>query len=177
MSNFTLLSRALLTVVQKLRGSRRNNKINKWHVKNFRPNHCSIGAGQAIYRFVTGKDVSDRELTKMVEFIAGDGQSVSDDGAKLSVVLKALRKLGAEFTCETIHEMKTTRRLEGKMLALGDEEMYGGEPHSILLYREQGVCWLFDCINPAGAYTVTEIEALELIEKSDADCFLVTRRV
>ena len=128
-----------------------------------------------IHKYITGEDVSDEKLTALVESIAGDGEKVSEDGATLAVVLKALRKLGGKFSYETIREMKTTRRLEGRFLALGDEEMYNG-PHSILLFRENGICWLFDPVNPAGAYIVSEERALELIEQSDADCFLITRR-
>ena len=174
MSTLLRVKRALVSAFKTARDAERNKHIRRWHVLNLNSNHCTIGSGQILYRFLTGKHVSDEKLTALVESIADDGEKVSEDGATLAVVLKALRKLGAKFSYETIREMKTTRRLEGKVLACGHEEW--GDPHAILLYRENGVCWLLDSVNPMGACIVSDERALELIENSDADCFLISRR-
>jgi hypothetical protein len=52
------------------------------------------------------------------------------------------------------------------MVLTCDEESYV-EPHAVLLYRDGGTVWLFDCLHTTGPHEITDKNALRLISRSD----------
>ena len=116
-----------------------------------------------LHLYLTGNKLSTDEA---FEYLDGETGGTAKEGATFGEAIKALRRLGCKFRARTVHKLKTTRSLKKKMLLVCDEESYV-EPHAVLLYREGGIIWLFDCLKIGGAHEITEEAALRLIKRSD----------
>ena len=163
MNTFKSVTRALVSVVKNLRPGR-NNHINKWHVFQPRPNHCVVGCLQSLHLYLTGKKLSTKVAVEVLES-QGD-KTLAEEGTTLEAAVKGLRKMRVKFKSRRIGKIKTTISFMGRMVLTSDEESYV-EIHAVLLYRQDGTIWLFDCLQPTGAYEITEEHAVRLINKSD----------
>jgi hypothetical protein len=118
-----------------------------------------------LHIYLTGKKLSTKVAVQYLE-AQGDGNPLAQEGTTLAAAVKALRKMGVQFKARRIGKVKTTAILEKMMVLTCDEESYV-EPHAVVLYRQGGTIWLFDCLQPTGAYKITEENAVRLINKSD----------
>lgn len=128
---------------------------------------------QSLHLFLTGKKLSTDLAIEYIEAAEGC-ESLERDGATFSSVIKALRKLGAKFKAKTLGKLTSTKSLEMRMVLVADDESYD-QLHAVVLYRENGTIWLFDCLCLTGAYQITEERALRLIARSD-ETYRVERR-
>jgi hypothetical protein len=176
------------TLVQRFSG---NTNVKAWHVFQTNQSYCVVGATRMLALFINGRNLPTQLVAEAIEAAANDGDSITDDGASLAAALRALKTLKVPFRSrylntdrvtyrknhylKKVHWFKSTKSFEGKMVFLSDEQTYS-EPHAVLIYREEGVHWFFDCAKPkiAGLYVITEDKALDFINASE-ETFVVSR--